>query len=164
MEQQTGGTPSEPLVISVEERESSVIARLGGDFDLAAKERFHAAASALMKKASGGTLVIDLRELTFIDSTGFALLLQLNAESRRDGFALSIVKGVPAIHRAFEITGLHSLLPFVAEPPDVGERHLDSEPGDGQPLGAQPILEVRLDGGPDAPGRAREALAGVAED
>jgi anti-anti-sigma factor len=165
MEQQAeGSTPSEPLVISVEERESSVIARLGGDFDLAAKERFQAAASALMEKASGGTLVIDLRELTFIDSTGLGLLLQLDAESRRDGFALRIVKGVPAIHRAFEITGLDSLLPFVAESPDVGERDFGSRPGnDAHPPTAQHILEMRLDGGPDAPTRAREALCGVAE-
>jgi len=101
--------------VSIEEQEGRIIARLGGELDLAGREHFKNVVTPLMARAAGGTLVIDLSGLTFMDSTGLTLLLELDAESRRDGFALSIVKGPPQVHRALEISGLDAILPMAPE-------------------------------------------------
>ena len=61
-------------------------------------------------------VVLDLRRLEFIDSTGLRLLLTLDAASRRDGFDLSIVTGPRGPENVFELTGLGSRLPLVEEP------------------------------------------------
>jgi anti-anti-sigma factor len=66
----------------------------------------------------GASLVLDLRELTFMDSTGLRTLAQTNARAESDGFSLSIVRGPRQIERVLEISGLGALLPLVDAPPD----------------------------------------------
>jgi len=65
----------------------------------------------------GAELVLDLRELTFMDSTGLRTLAQTNARAEADGFTLSIVRGPRQIERVLEISGLGALLPLVDAPP-----------------------------------------------
>jgi anti-anti-sigma factor len=59
-------------------------------------------------------LVVDMRKVTFIDSTGLALLLRAEAASRQDGFVLQIRRSrAPAVMSALEASGLERVLPFV---------------------------------------------------
>ena len=55
---------------------------------------------------------IDLRALTFIDSTGLRCLLKLAERSRRDGFDLELTPGSPSVMRLFELTRTRHVLPF----------------------------------------------------
>ena len=48
-----------------------------------------------------------------MDSTGLRAVLALDAEARRDGFTLSLVRGSAAVQRVFELTGTAGALPFV---------------------------------------------------
>ena len=65
-------------------------------------------------------IVLDLRELTFMDSTGLRALAQANTRADASGVALSIVRGPRQIERVLEISGLGSLLPLVDAPPADG--------------------------------------------
>jgi anti-anti-sigma factor len=51
-------------------------------------------------------IVLDLRELTFLDSTGLSLLLEAERAARRSGRAFAIVDGSPAVARLLELVGL----------------------------------------------------------
>ena len=51
-------------------------------------------------------VVLDLRELTFIDSTGLSLLLEADRAARRTGRSFAIVDGSPAVARLLELVGL----------------------------------------------------------
>lgn len=53
---------------------------------------------------------LDLRDVTFIDSSGLSLLVGLDAESRSEGFAFAIRPG-PAVTRLIELCGLRGVLP-----------------------------------------------------
>ena len=66
----------------------------------------------------GTVLVLDLRELTFMDSTGLRTLAQTNARAEEDGFELKIWRGSRQIERVLEISGLGALLPLEDAPPD----------------------------------------------
>ena len=66
-----------------------------------------------LRDAGADRLVVDLRELAFMDSTGLRLLLRWDAEATRDGFVLEVVPGPPAVQRVFELTGTTELLRFV---------------------------------------------------
>ena len=59
-----------------------------------------------------GLIDIDLRQLTFLDSTGVAA----DSYARRDGWSLTIVKGPPQVQRVLEICGLTEVLPLADEP------------------------------------------------
>ncbi len=58
--------------------------------------------------------VLDLRELTFMDSSGLRLILSAHAAARRDGAILEIVPGPPSVQRVFEICGVEDELRFVS--------------------------------------------------
>src|SRR5690349_6612782 len=51
-------------------------------------------------------IVIDLRGLNFMDSTGLTLVSRFNNESRRDGFDLALIEGEQRVMRLFSLTGL----------------------------------------------------------
>ena len=59
-------------------------------------------------------LVVDLRGLTFVDSTGLRCLLELADRSRAEGFELELVPGGPSVMRLFDLTGTREVLPFRA--------------------------------------------------
>jgi anti-sigma B factor antagonist len=65
-------------------------------------------------------LVIDLRPVTFIDSTGLVLLLRADTIAREEGFHLHVVRSPTEIVKAvFEVSGVDTLLPLCDEPPQV---------------------------------------------
>jgi anti-anti-sigma factor len=72
-------------------------------------------------------VIIDLRRITFMDSTGLRLLLVLEAEARAEQWRLTIVRGPAAVQRTMELAGVGEQLKSVDDPADV--------PGDG-PLAA----------------------------
>jgi anti-sigma B factor antagonist len=54
-------------------------------------------------------LVLDLRQVTFMDSTGIRLLVQMQSRARADGFYFAIsVEGTPA--RTLQLVGLEDRL------------------------------------------------------
>lgn len=61
----------------------------------------------------GNRVVIDLRPLTFMDSSGLRMLLVLHEASAGEGWELAVVQGPPEVQRVFELTGMDQLLPFV---------------------------------------------------
>ncbi len=51
-------------------------------------------------------VVLDLRGLTFIDSTGIRLLVEAEAASRQDGMRFAIIDDSPLVRRLLDVTGL----------------------------------------------------------
>jgi anti-sigma B factor antagonist len=63
-----------------------------------------------------GRIVLDLRRLTFIDSTGMRLLVGLHHQAHRDGWRMLLIQGPENIERVFEIAGTRAVLPFTPAP------------------------------------------------
>jgi anti-anti-sigma factor len=57
-------------------------------------------------------LVLDLRDVTFMDSTALHLMLALDADARRDGIAFSVMAGPPHVHRVLAVAGVAERLTF----------------------------------------------------
>ena len=68
----------------------------------------------------GATTVVDLRGLTFIDSTGVSGLLAASRRAQEAGRRLVCVPGPPSIQRIFQLTGLDTVLEWVDGPEDLG--------------------------------------------
>ena len=58
-------------------------------------------------------LVLDLTELTFLDSTGLRLIVTADRRARDQGRRLAVVKGPDAVQRVFTITRLDERLEMV---------------------------------------------------
>ena len=87
-----------------------------GELDIATTPELE---QALADAAADGVaeVVLDLRHLTFMDSTGLRALAQANTRADASGITLSIVRGPRQIDRVLEISGLGTLLPLVDAPP-----------------------------------------------
>jgi anti-anti-sigma factor len=88
---------------------------LAGEFDASCVIRYE----RLFRDAAedeAKLLVVDMGNVTFIDSTGLALLLRTEAASRQDGFKLQIKRSpAAAVRSALEASGLERVLPFIDE-------------------------------------------------
>ena len=90
--------------------------RPAGELDIATTPALEQAIADATAQ-SGAALVLDLRELTFMDSTGLRTLAQTSARAQADGFEQAIERGSRQIERVLEISGLGPLLPLVDAPP-----------------------------------------------
>ena len=64
-------------------------------------------------------LVIDLRGLDFVDSTGIARLLGAKRRAVRGGWQLLIVRGSEAVQRIMAIAAMDRALRFIDDPSDA---------------------------------------------
>jgi anti-sigma B factor antagonist len=64
-------------------------------------------------------LVLDLRGVGFMDTSGLRYVLELNDRAQRDGFGLRLVRGPGPVQRVFEVAGLAPRLPFVDDPSET---------------------------------------------
>jgi anti-anti-sigma factor len=84
---------------------------LGGDLDMDARFQAEQALDELLSEPVE-QLAIDLGEVTFVDSTGMGLVLEVNDRARTDGFELRLSRGPAEVQRVFELAGVADVLPF----------------------------------------------------
>jgi anti-anti-sigma factor len=63
------------------------------------------------------TIVLDLRELDFLDSMALRLIMRTQARAQQDGRRLVIVRGPEFLDRVLTLSGLAEHLELVDEPP-----------------------------------------------
>jgi anti-sigma B factor antagonist len=69
-------------------------------------------------------IVLDLREVTFLDSTGVRLLLAWQTRSSADGFRFEVIPGPPAVQRALELSSVADQLSYCSPNGDGGGSRL----------------------------------------
>lgn len=65
-----------------------------------------------LRDAGFDHIVLDLRQLCFLDSTGLRLLLELSAAARANSHRLELIEGPPDVQRVIELTRTRGVLPF----------------------------------------------------
>ena len=87
------------------------VIRPAGQLDLGTVDEFEAALASL-EETSPPTIVIDLRELSFLDSTGLRSLLGADARARAHDRRLILIPGPDAVQRVFRLTLVDRRLEF----------------------------------------------------
>ena len=101
----------ELFAVEVQRRGDAAVVQPRGELDLASVETLRAALDGV---GSAGRLVLDLRGLVFIDSTGLHLLVELHQCAQRDGVELTLVAPEAPVDRPIRLCGLDAVLPFEA--------------------------------------------------
>ena len=138
----------EPFAVEVQRRKHVTIVQPRGELDLATAETLRSTLDAAIAETlsaaldgmeNGARLVLDLRGLSFIDSTGLHLLVALDQRAQRDGFQLTLLAPAAPVDRAIQLCGLDQTLPFAA-PVDA----VDTEPGESSPAdrGSEALRDV----------------------
>jgi anti-anti-sigma factor len=98
-----------PFGVRLETRREQLLVIPRGELDVHTAERLRA---AMQEQFAGGCdhVVADLRELTFIDSSGIRALWQTHARAEQDGVRLSVIPGDGDVRRALTLTGVLDLM------------------------------------------------------
>jgi anti-sigma B factor antagonist len=82
---------------------------LSGELDLAGTGRLLSAGEHVPDR---GTLTLDLSGLSFMDSAGMKVLMNLDRRSRREGWSLTIENPHGQVLRLLELSGFDQRLPI----------------------------------------------------
>ena len=103
------------LDVEIAEEEGRTTLRLRGELDIATAQRLEQAL-AHTSMLRGGTLVIDLGGVAFMDSTGLRVLIRANRAAGEGGYRFAVVTGGSPAERVFELTRVHEHIEIVADP------------------------------------------------
>ena len=87
-----------------------------GELDLASAEQLETQLKQL-ETSEPEVLVLDLRELEFMDSTGLRAVIAADARARERGGRLVVVRAPEEVDRVFRLTRMDQHLELVDEPP-----------------------------------------------
>jgi anti-anti-sigma factor len=106
---------------SVEVRGSdrATVVAVRGELDIASSPELE---DALARVSEWGTelVILDLRELDFMDSTGLQVLVKAHQRAKDGGPRFAAVKGGPQVQRLLSMTGMDERMMLVDAPDGLG--------------------------------------------
>lgn len=99
------------LVVRTAREGDTQVVSLCGELDLANASTAEAALDASLE-SDGAQVIVDMRELEFIDSTGIALLVAALGHNGSEARVRFVPSASPAVTRVLELTGLAERLPL----------------------------------------------------
>lgn len=108
------GLPEGTLRIETSESDGWVVVAVAGELDLAEAADADEAVRAALRRPGRG-LLMDLRQVTFLGSTGVRVLLDAQAAALGAGRRFRVVQGDGAARRLIELLGLTERLEVVDE-------------------------------------------------
>ena len=112
----------EPFAIDVEDRDDRVVVVPRGELDMASAPELEQ--TVLPRLQDGAWVVLDLRSLDFIDSSGLRVVVGAHRAAEADGGRFTCVRGVAGstVHRIVEIAGIDGVIEMVDDPADATAR------------------------------------------
>lgn len=104
------------LDFDIDQEDGASRLTLRGELDISSAPALEEALGKVEAKQPA-VLVVDLRGLTFMDSTGLRTLVSADQRARDGGRSLRIVRGPEAVDRIFNVTRLDERLELVDDPP-----------------------------------------------
>ena len=93
------------LECSVSEEDGAAVVALVGELDLATADQFDETLGGL-ENGERDHIILDLRGLTFMDSSGLRVLAAQRLQRSTDGHECRVIALSPQVRRVLEISGL----------------------------------------------------------
>jgi anti-sigma B factor antagonist len=103
---------SSPFGVTIERRDDAVHLKLSGELDISTAQLLEDDLHRV-EAEKPELIVLDLRELAFMDSTGLRLLIMADARAKEEGRRLAIGRGNEMIQRVLHLTRLDERLELV---------------------------------------------------
>ena len=111
---------AERFVVEARTHRRTALVALRGELDLVSVSKVAEVLDGLEPQADGVRhVVLDLRGLTFMDSSGLHELIRQNEFARRNRHNLAVVRGTDAIQRVLDVSGVKDMLVLVDDPADL---------------------------------------------
>jgi anti-sigma B factor antagonist len=102
------------LLISARTSGRAVVVALSGELDMATAPELRSALRDL-EETHPPLLVLDVRDLTYLDSTGCLLMTEAGGRAADDGRRLVVLHGLGAAHRVMALVRLDEVVEMVED-------------------------------------------------
>jgi len=109
--------------ITVRKFEENYVIDVAGEVDMYHAHRLKDVVATMMKKEVC-IFILNLKKVTYMDSSGIGALLAINAMLAHEGMAFRIVNVARPVMRVMELTRLVGILPIEANEQDAREANV----------------------------------------
>ena len=106
-----------PLTLTTEDGEGGLVARIAGEMNAANSPPVRAQLLEAIDRSAPAVLVVDLRDVGFMDSAGVAVLVEALRKQHQAGRGLRLRGVQPRVRAMLEIARLDTLFPVEDEEP-----------------------------------------------
>jgi anti-sigma B factor antagonist len=112
----------EPFAIDVDERDDRTVVTPRGELDMASAPELEQTVMPRLRDATW--VVLDLRSLDFIDSSGLRVVVGAHRAAEERGGRFTCVRGAAGttVHRIVEIAGIDGVIEMVDDPAEAAPR------------------------------------------
>jgi anti-anti-sigma factor len=111
-------SPSSQLSLEVRREGAVAVVLARGDIDLSTLVKASAALDGA--RAGARSLILDLREVGFMDTSGLRLIIEEQRRAAATGYQFAVIRGSRRVQRLFEIAGLAGDHELFIDPPAGG--------------------------------------------
>lgn len=102
------------MTIDTELRDGHLIVRLAGEFDLRAADDFRRIAESALERHGCARMVLNLRKVSFIDSSGLGAILGRYRYIHQRRGVMFLVAPPPHVRAVLDLAGVAKLMPVYA--------------------------------------------------
>ena len=104
--------------VELQPHANAALIAISGELDIASAPELEQALEAIEPEQTK-LVVVDLRELEFMDSTGLSIIVRAHQRLSEQGCELTLVQGPPQVQRLLDLTGVAERLRVGAEPGEL---------------------------------------------
>ena len=108
------GISDSEFSVDVHAQGTAQVVVVRGEVDIATADAVRAELNGALENK--GTVVLDLREVEFMDTQGLAVVIEAERAAAGDGTRFLIARAPEQVHRLFDMIGLTPRLTIVADP------------------------------------------------
>jgi anti-anti-sigma factor len=106
--------------ISCQHHEKGTYLTLWGEVDAALREAASDAMSTVVARPPGIPIVLDVRDVTFLDSSGVAFILQIYMLGQETGSPVQLLEPSDAVTEVLDMVGMGGRIPIIREEQPAG--------------------------------------------
>jgi anti-sigma B factor antagonist len=106
------------FTVQLQPRSDAALIAVSGELDIASAPELEQAFDQI-RPESTKLVIVDLRELDFMDSTGLSIIVRAHQRLAESDCELTLIKGQPQVQRLLDLTGVADRLRLVAEPDEL---------------------------------------------
>ena len=103
--------------VDVTTHNGAVVLAVQGELDLASSAALEEELDRVRER--GELVILDLRELDFMDSTGLSVLVKAHQRAEETGGRFGLVRGRPQVQRLLTLTGVASRIEMADSPEEL---------------------------------------------
>jgi anti-sigma B factor antagonist len=107
-----------PFHVHVQPHADATLLAISGELDIATAPELEQALDQIQPEQTK-LVVVDLRELQFMDSTGLSTLVRAHQRLSEHDCELTLVKGPPQVQRLLDLTGVAERLRLGSDPAEL---------------------------------------------